>query len=222
MPPGQEGGATPGEMVIVEITRWPTADARRRSAASPRCSATSTRPASTPRSSSASTASPTRTRDEAVAEARAARQRGRARRTSAGRTDFRDVADRHHRRRARARLRRCDHDREAAERQLLARRAHRRRVALRAGGQRARREAYERGTSVYFPERAVHMFPSELATGLCSLNPHVDRLVQSCLMEVDRQRRGRPLRDSRRRHQQRRADDLHRRQRDPDRSRSRR
>jgi ribonuclease R len=48
------------------------------------------------------------------------------------------------------------------------------------------REALERGTSVYFTERAVHMFPSELATGLCSLNPHVDRLVQSCLMEVDR------------------------------------
>ena len=48
------------------------------------------------------------------------------------------------------------------------------------------REAYERGTSVYFPERAVQMFPSELATGLCSLNPRVDRLVQSCLMEVDR------------------------------------
>jgi ribonuclease R len=49
------------------------------------------------------------------------------------------------------------------------------------------REAYERGTSVYFPERAVHMFPSELATGLCSLNPRVDRLVQTCLMEIDRQ-----------------------------------
>ncbi len=46
------------------------------------------------------------------------------------------------------------------------------------------REAYERGTSVYFPERAVHMFPSALATGVCSLNPRVDRLVQSCLMEV--------------------------------------
>ena len=47
-------------------------------------------------------------------------------------------------------------------------------------------EAFERGTSVYFTERAVHMFPAELATGLCSLNPNVDRLVQSCLMEVDR------------------------------------
>ena len=47
-------------------------------------------------------------------------------------------------------------------------------------------EAYERGTSVYFPERAIHMFPSALATGLCSLRPRVDRLVQTCLMEVDR------------------------------------
>ena len=73
-------------------------------------------------------------------------------------------------------------------------------------------EAYERATSVYFPERAVHMFPSELSTGLCSLNPHVDRLVQSCLMEVDRQhRRRRPLRNARRGDPQRRADDLHRR-----------
>src|SRR5690606_10477457 len=44
-------------------------------------------------------------------------------------------------------------------------------------------------TSVYFPERAVHMFPSELATGLCSLRPDVDRLVQSCVMEIDRRGR---------------------------------
>ena len=46
-------------------------------------------------------------------------------------------------------------------------------------------EARDRGTSVYFPDRAVHMFPAELATGICSLKPSVDRLVQSCLMEVD-------------------------------------
>jgi ribonuclease R len=45
-------------------------------------------------------------------------------------------------------------------------------------------EAYARSTSVYFPERAVHMFPEALATGLCSLRPHVDRLVQSCVMDV--------------------------------------
>ena len=46
-------------------------------------------------------------------------------------------------------------------------------------------EGYDRATSVYFPDRAVHMFPSELATGICSLNPRVDRLVQTCLMEID-------------------------------------
>ena len=47
--------------------------------------------------------------------------------------------------------------------------------------------ARRRGTSVYFPERALHMFPARLATELCSLKPGVDRLVQSCLMEIDGQ-----------------------------------
>ena len=105
----------------------------------------------------------------------------------AGRTDFRDARHRHHRRRARARLRRRDLDRAAAERPLLARRAHRRRVALRARrAARSTRRPTSAARRCTSPSARVHMFPEELATGLCSLNPHVDRLVQSCLMEVDR------------------------------------
>jgi ribonuclease R len=46
-------------------------------------------------------------------------------------------------------------------------------------------EARLRGTSVYFPDRAVPMLPFELSTNLCSLNPHLDRLVLSALIEFD-------------------------------------
>ena len=48
-------------------------------------------------------------------------------------------------------------------------------------------EAMLRGTSVYFPDRAVPMLPVELSTDICSLRPQEDRLVLSALLEVDRQ-----------------------------------
>jgi ribonuclease R len=49
------------------------------------------------------------------------------------------------------------------------------------------REARLRGTSVYFPDRAVPMLPFQLSTNLCSLVPHQDRLVISALLEIDHQ-----------------------------------
>ena len=185
VPTGQWSSAEPGEMVLVEITRWPTRDARAGRPRRSKCSAASTSRASTRRSSSASSASPTRT-----PRSRSRRRRGWApavkERDIKGRTDFRGVTtvtiDGEHAR---------DFDDAITIERLpnghywlgvhIADVSH-----YVKEGSALDEEAYERGTSVYFTERAVHMFPAELATGLCSLNPHVDRLVQSCLMEVDR------------------------------------
>lgn len=47
------------------------------------------------------------------------------------------------------------------------------------------KEAVNRGTSVYFPDRAVPMLPVELSTDICSLRPQEDRFVMSALLEID-------------------------------------
>ena len=184
VPPGQEGGASPGDMVTVELTRWPTAT-RGAIGHVAEVLGDIDAPGVDTELIIRKYGIPDGHAQDAVAEA-VRLGASVSDRDIEGRSDFRDLLtvtiDGE-----RAR----DFDDAITIEKLpnghcwlgvhIADVSH-----YVQEGSALDRDAYERGTSVYFPERAVHMFPAELATGLCSLNPHVDRLVQSCFMEVDR------------------------------------
>ena len=185
IPPGQEGGASAGEMVKVELTRWPSAT-RGAVGRVTEVLGDIDAPGVDTEIIIRKYGIPDAHSAEAIAEAVRLGTTV-SERDIRGRTDFRDVPtvtiDGEHAR---------DFD-DAITIEKLANGhfwlgVHIADVSHYVHeGSALDREAYDRGTSVYFPERAVHMFPSELSTGLCSLNPHVDRLVQSCFMEIDRQ-----------------------------------
>ncbi len=184
VPTGQWSSSEPGEMVLVEITRWPTAT-RGPVGRVVEVLGRVDEPGVDTRIIIRKYGIPDEHSEEAVEEARSLGGVVEER-DFRGRTDFRAVTtvtiDGEHAR---------DFD-DAITIERLANGHYWLGVHIAdvshyvTEGSALDQDAYERGTSVYFPERAVHMFPSELATGLCSLNPHVDRLVQSCLMEVDR------------------------------------
>jgi ribonuclease R len=184
IPPGQEGGASPGEMVTVELTRWPTLTRGAIGRVAEVLGDIDAPGVDTEiiiRKHGIPDVHGPDAVEEAIALGAAVTERD-----LRGRTDFRPLQtvtiDGEHAR---------DFDDAITIEKLpnghfwlgvhIADVSH-----YVEEGSALDREAYQRGTSVYFPERAVHMFPAELATGLCSLNPKVDRLVQSCLMEVDR------------------------------------
>jgi ribonuclease R len=190
IPSGRDAGARPGEMVVVRLTRWPTATREAKGEVAEVLGAVDA-PGVDTEIIIRKFGIPDEHSPEAVTEAVRLGSTV-SERDIQGRTDFRSLRtvtiDGEHAR---------DFD-DAITLEVLPNGNYWLGVHIadvshyvREGGA-LDREAYERGTSVYFPERAVHMFPTELATGLCSLNPHVDRLVQSCLMEIDR--RGRVVR----------------------------
>ena len=189
------------------------------SAASSRCSATSTSRASTRRSSFASTTFPTPTRRRRSRRRDVSARRS-SRRDIQGRTDFRPVTtvtiDGEHAR---------DFD-DAITLERLPNGHYWLGVHIAdvshyvQEGSALDEEAYERGTSVYFTERAVHMFPVGAGDGTVQPEP-ARRSTRAVVPDGSRSPRPRrALRDARRRHQQRRANDLHGGQRDPDRPRS--
>ena len=132
VPPGQEGGASPGEMVTRRADALADGDARR-----DRARRRGARRHRRARRRHRDHHPQVRHSRRALRRGGAPKRCGSASRSSerghrAAAPTFAICVDRDDRRRARARLRRCDHDREAAERPLLAGRAHRRRLALRA------------------------------------------------------------------------------------------
>ena len=213
IPTGQASSAEPGDMVVVSMTRWPSAtrgpagtvsDVLGRIDEPGRRHADHHPQARDPRRASAGG----RRRSPGHR-----RRRPRTGHQGAHRLPRCDHGD--HRRRARARLRRRHHARAPAERPLLARRAHRRRVALRAGGECARRGGVRaRHVGLLHRARGAHV-PARARDRALQSQP-ARRSAGAVVRDGGGPARpGRALRDARRRDQQRRADDLHRRQRHP-------